>query len=611
MMGAEVVKQIWRNRWLLLVASIWVQSCAGLSYVFGSLSPIIKTSFHYNQKQINRLGVAKDFGGSVGLLAGSLTEVLPPWGLLLIGVLQNLVGYGWLWLVVSHRAPTLPFWMICGLLCIGANSETYFNTAALVSCVKSFPKSRGPIVGILKGFAGLSGAIFTLIYVALCAPHQTAFIVLVAVGPPMVIIGMMFVVRPIPIGEQKKESDSSYFNSIYGLCMLLAAYLMAVMLMQDLFDVKRTLNMMFFIGLLILLLLPLALPLISTFSADTPSTSPATRKPLLQDDPPMTTIGQQYIHDSFLLSEIEDEKTEDVDLLSEFERRKRLSWLQSRLLHAAAEGAVRIKGRKRPRRGEDFTLMQALIKADFWLLFFALLFGAGSGLTVIDNLGQLSQSLGYDNSHIFVSMISIWNFLGRVGGGSLSEIVARDYAYPRPVTMAAAQVLMAIGHFLFAMGWPGSPYTGTLLVGLGYGALWSITPATLSELFGLKKFGVLYNFVTMANPIGSLIFSGLIAGSIYDWEAEKQHQPSHHMKAGTMTNGSFRDDHPLNCVGVVCFALTFKIMVGVCIFGAILSMILVYRTGRVYRTLYAQQSSSRKDIKTVDAGNDQKALCSV
>jgi hypothetical protein len=69
--------------------------------------------------------------------------------------------------------------------------------------------------------------------------------------------------------------------------------------------------------------------------------------------------------------------------------------------------------------------MQALIKADFWLMFFALLCGAGSGLTVIDNLGQMSQSLGYHNSHIFVSMISIWNFLGRVGGGFLSEIVAR------------------------------------------------------------------------------------------------------------------------------------------------------------------------------------------
>ncbi|KAG5598069.1 hypothetical protein H5410_039301 [Solanum commersonii] len=74
--------------------------------------------------------------------------------------------------------------------------------------------------------------------------------------------------------------------------------------------------------------------------------------------------------------------------------------------------------------------------------------------------------------------------------------------------MAVAQVVMAFGHFFFAMGWPGAMY---------------ITAAA-SELFGLKNFGALYNFLTIANPAGSLVFSGLIASSIYDREAEKQAQ---------------------------------------------------------------------------------------
>jgi hypothetical protein len=112
-------------------------------------------------------------------------------------------------------------------------------------------------------------------------------------------------------------------------------------------------------------------------------------------------------------------------LLPASERQKRIAQLQAKLFQAAAEGAVRVKRRRGPHRGEDFTLMQALIKADFWLIFFSLLLGSGSGLTVIDNLGQMSQSLGYDNTHIFVSMMSIWNFLGRVGGGYFSEIIVR------------------------------------------------------------------------------------------------------------------------------------------------------------------------------------------
>ena len=96
-----------------------------------------------------------------------------------------------------------------------------------------------------------------------------------------------------------------------------------------------------------------------------------------------------------------------------------MTQLQAKLLQAAADGAVR------PRRGENFTLTQALIKADFLLIFTSLILASGSGITIVDNLGQITQSLGYTDSSIFVGMISIWNFLGRVGGGYFSEIITR------------------------------------------------------------------------------------------------------------------------------------------------------------------------------------------
>lgn len=100
------------NRWLVFVAAMWIQSCAGIGYLFGSISPVIKTSLNYNQKQLARLGVAKDLGDSVGFLAGSLSEILPLWGALLVGAIQNLIGYGWVWLIVTGRAPVLPLWAV-------------------------------------------------------------------------------------------------------------------------------------------------------------------------------------------------------------------------------------------------------------------------------------------------------------------------------------------------------------------------------------------------------------------------------------------------------------------------------------------------------------------
>jgi hypothetical protein len=34
----------------------------------------------------------------------------------------------------------------------------------------------------------------------------------------------------------------------------------------------------------------------------------------------------------------------------------------------------------------------------------------------------MSEAVGFKDAHIFVSLTSIWNFLGRIGGGYFSEI---------------------------------------------------------------------------------------------------------------------------------------------------------------------------------------------
>ncbi|KAJ8750276.1 hypothetical protein K2173_014191 [Erythroxylum novogranatense] len=586
MMGSlqESFSAFVNNRWFVFVAAMWIQSCAGIGYLFGSISPVIKSSLNYNQRQIARLGVAKDLGDSVGFLAGSLCEILPMWGALLVGALQNLIGYGWVWLVVTGRVPVLPLWAMCILIFIGNNGETYFNTAALVSCVQNFPKSRGPVVGILKGFAGLGGAILTQVYAVMHTPDHASLIFMVAVGPAMVVSALMFIVRPVGGHKQVRPSDPTSFTFVYSVCLLLAAYLMGVMLVEDLINLSHTVIVIFTVILFVLLLLPIAIPISLCFSSE--PRDPAEQAFLPEPQKEEAGKSEHMAHE-VILSEVEDEKPRDVDLLPASERQKRIAQLQAKLFQAAAEGAVRVKRRRGPHRGEDFTLMQALIKADLWLIFVSLLLGSGSGLTVIDNLGQMSQSLGYDNTHIFVSIISIWNFLGRIGGGYFSEVIVRNYAYPRPVAMAIAQFVMAVGHIFFAYGWPGTMYIGTLLIGLGYGAHWAIVPATASELFGLKKFGALYNFLTLANPAGSLVFSGLIASYIYDSEAEKQ--AHHHLQNIESTFSSLLGpEEPLKCEGAICFFLTSMIMSGFCIIALILSMILVYRTKIVYTHLYGK-----------------------
>ena len=58
------------------------------------------------------LGVAKDLGDAVGFMTGLLCELLPIWGALLVGAALNLIGYGWVWLVVTAQVPVLPLWAV-------------------------------------------------------------------------------------------------------------------------------------------------------------------------------------------------------------------------------------------------------------------------------------------------------------------------------------------------------------------------------------------------------------------------------------------------------------------------------------------------------------------
>jgi len=112
---------------------------------------------------------------------------------------------------------------------------------------------------------------------------------------------------------------------------------------------------------------------------------------------------------------------------------------------------------------------------------------------------------------------------------------------------------------------------------------------TASELFGLKHFGIIYNFLTMGNPLGAFLFSGLLAGYIYDKEAERQ---AGHSYPATM------GDTNVDCLGPNCFRLTFLIMAGVCAFGVLMSIILTIRIRPVYETLYGRGSFCIQ--KTVD-----------
>lgn len=140
--------------------------------------------------------------------------------------------------------------------------------------------------------------------------------------------------------------------------------------------------------------------------------------------------------------------------------------------------------------------------------------------------------------------------------------------------MTGSQVIMMITYLLFASAIDGTLFAATALLGICFGVQFSVMIPTVSELFGLKHFGIFYNFMSLGNPLGAFLFSGLLAGYIYDNEAARQ-------------QGLGLVNSKVTCLGPNCFRVTFLVLAGVCGVGSILSVVLSVRIKPVYQMLYA------------------------
>eukprot|EP00253_Pinus_taeda_P018556 PITA_18556 len=584
--------------WLGIAAAVWIQVASGNAYTFPLYSDRMKGILNYSQAQLNNLGVANDIGENVGLLAGFICNKIPPWGILIIGSLASFFGYGLIWLVLSERISALPYWVMWLALCVGANSATWFNTAVLVTNMRNFPQSRGTVAGILKGFVGLSAAVYTEVFTGLLSQSSTNLLFFLAVGPLVICLLVMYFIRPCtPVSGEDRE-EQGYFVFIQAISVILALYLLSISIANDLFSLEsHPISKLFAVVMLLFLLSPTWIPLKLTLRAIKEDRVDLQNSLHLQMDPcsepllgieekgpdmkpgadmnaaeslyfnnPVSSMSNDNINES-------QRQLEGSPSFNDFED------MDLDILLAEGEGAVRKK--RRPRRGEDFNFRQALVKADFWLLFVVFFCGVGSGVTVLNNLAQIGLAEGYQNITILLTIIGVCNFVGRLGGGVVSEYYVRQKAIPRTVWMTASQALM-IGAFLFfASDLPGSVYISSSVLGICYGVQFSVMVPTASELFGLKHFGKIYNFLTIGNPLGAFFFSGLLAGYIYDREAQRQSGYSSPKSIGA-TN--------VDCLGPNCFRLTFLTMAGVCAFGVLVSIVLTIRIRPVYETLYSRGS---------------------
>lgn len=531
--------QILSSRWFTIFASLLIMSVNGTSYMFGLYSGDIKTSLGYDQTTLNTLSFFKDLGGNLGVSAGLVYEIMPTWVVLSIGAIMNFSAYFLIWVTVTGRINKPRLWQVCLYMCLATNAASYPNTGALVTCVKNFPESRGSVIGLLKGLIGLSGAIMTQLYHSFYGNDSKSLILLIAWFPAIVPLLFLRTIRIMKVVQQEKELKV-FYKFLYA-ALGLAGFIMLIIIIQNKLKFTRSEYISSTTFVLALLFLPLAIVIKEEFT--------------------LWQSKKQNLNDHSQLNVVAENPSAVVT-----------TPLGGRLEPFSC--IVNIFNQ--PDRGEDYTILQAISSIDMLIILIATTCGVGGALAAIDNLGQIADSLGYKTHNIgtFISLVSVWNFLGRVLASFASEVALTKYKFPRPLMLTFVILFSCIGHVLIAFGVGHSLYISSIIIGFCLGAQLPLVSTIISEIFGLKHFSTLYSVGSVSSPIGSYIFNVKVAGHLYDKEALKQ------MEASGLKREAGKE---LNCSGVHCFREAFVIITAATFLGFLVSIILVYRTRRFYK----------------------------
>ncbi|GMH57066.1 hypothetical protein TL16_g02281 [Triparma laevis f. inornata] len=169
----------------------------------------------------------------------------------------------------------------------------------------------------------------------------------------------------------------------------------------------------------------------------------------------------------------------------------------------------------------SLTISEMVRTLDFWLFLWPCLVLIGGGIGLTTNIAQMFGSIYSNGNVVAMTFFSATQSLSRVGAGGLCDVLRRR-GLSGAIVVLGGLVFMLVGYVCFVMNTETYLFVGVVFCGVGFGSAWPVMVVVVAELFGEAHLGGNYMvYDGVASAVGALLFGKFIPEEIYDAHTEE------------------------------------------------------------------------------------------
>lgn len=152
-------------------------------------------------------------------------------------------------------------------------------------------------------------------------------------------------------------------------------------------------------------------------------------------------------------------------------------------------------------QSKDYSWEEMAKTKNFYKLWIMFSLNSSAGLMIISHISNIVKlQAKWEGGFILVILIAIFNSLGRLVGGILSDKIGRiNFMRMTFILQGINMALFVFYNSVLTM------FIGVIIVGFCYGSSFSVFPATIGDYYGTKNFSINYGLLFTAWGLGGII----------------------------------------------------------------------------------------------------------